>query len=92
MRVGPVDDADMATPSVELVRWPEASGRRAELAAVGALRLLLVGPGDEVPLVIDDEEDWVRTPVDERDLWARIKGLQARQTVRGRTRTSCPIS
>lgn len=65
---------------VELVHWPAQRQRRSELRASCQPRILLVGRGEPAPVTIDPMEDWVRLPVDERDLRARVETL-ARRTV-----------
>jgi len=60
-----------------LVHWPREAGRRAELAALRIPRLLLVD-ADASPPDVDDDEDWARLPVDERDTAARLAALRAR--------------
>jgi len=59
---------------VELLRWPADAGRRDELAADHRPRLLLVAAGVTPPR-LDREEDWIRVPADERDLWSRLQRL-----------------
>jgi hypothetical protein len=63
------------TGPVELVQWPAEAERRAELAAHGLPRLLVVAPGVAPPPRIDREEDWIRLPADERDVWSRLRRL-----------------
>src|SRR5262245_19040113 len=62
---------------VAIVPWPRDAARRVDLAGRGVPRLLVVDPGVPPPDVADDE-DWVRAPVDERDVAARLDGLRAR--------------
>jgi hypothetical protein len=64
----------MGRSRVELVRWPAEAVRRAELAAQGRPRLLLVEPG-VAPPPVDRDEDWIRLPADERDVSARLRRL-----------------
>jgi DNA-binding response OmpR family regulator len=70
------------SPEVVLLTWPADDRRRAELAASGVARLLLIGVDDELPAVVDPLEDWIRVPADERDLYARIRRLAALATAR----------
>lgn len=63
--------------SVAILQWPRDEGRRADLAALGIPRLLVVAPGVPVPELADDE-DWVRLPAAERDVAARIAALRHR--------------
>jgi len=48
------------------------------MAGRGVPRLLLVEPGTTPPASIDVQEDWIRIPADERDLWARLQRLTLR--------------
>jgi hypothetical protein len=59
---------------VELVSWPAEAERRAELAARDVPRLLLVAEGVAPPRV-ERDEDWIRMPADERDVWTRLRRL-----------------
>ncbi|MEY2463807.1 MAG: two-component system, OmpR family, response regulator [Acidimicrobiaceae bacterium] len=61
--------------NVELVRWPEGAARREELRRQVVPTLLLV-PEGESPPILDQLEDWVRTPADEGDLLARLQHLE----------------
>jgi two-component system, OmpR family, response regulator len=72
-----------AHAEVALLRWPADAARRDELASRGLPRVLLVVDGQRPPLLAHDE-DWVRSPVDERDLWARMQRLSHRHQVRSR--------
>lgn len=74
----PLRAPDGTHPSVQILAWPEEAAREAELAALGAPRLLLVAPDAQPPADWDECTDWVRLPVDERDLCARIDALQRR--------------
>jgi hypothetical protein len=62
-------------PPVELVRWPQDEVLRDRLARAGVPRLLLVDPGADTPATIGIDEDWIRLPADERDVWARAERL-----------------
>jgi two-component system, OmpR family, response regulator len=59
---------------VQLVRWPAEAARRQALAADDVPRLLLIERGSPPPR-LDDDEDWIWSPADERDLWARLDRL-----------------
>jgi hypothetical protein len=61
----------------EVVRWPAEAGRRAELAAQGRPRVLLVEAG-AVPPPLAPEEDWLRLPAPPADLRARRTRLARR--------------
>jgi hypothetical protein len=63
---------------VKLVRWPAESARRAQYRAQGVLRLLVVEGGAPAPVCDDVREDWVRAPVSEADLRARVAMLRAK--------------
>ena len=71
-----------ATPfrgsDVKLIRWPAESARRARYQAMGVLRLLVLEGGVPAPVCSDIREDWVRPPMTEGDLRARIAALLAR--------------
>jgi two-component system, OmpR family, response regulator len=61
-----------------MVRWPDEEGRLLELRSASAPRLLFVEAGREPPASDDCLEDWVRVPVDDRELQARVSALTAR--------------
>lgn len=63
---------------VVLVRWPSEQFRREQLRATGNPRLLLVEGAAAPPVADDHLEDWVRLPVDDVDLTARVEGLRRR--------------
>jgi DNA-binding response OmpR family regulator len=63
---------------VVLLRWPSESERRESLTESGVARLLLVEPGEALPAVTDELEDWVRVPADEVEVQARVSTLSAR--------------
>jgi DNA-binding winged helix-turn-helix (wHTH) protein len=63
---------------VKLLRWPAESARRARYKALGVLRLLVVEGGAPAPICSDVREDWVRPPVTDDDLRARVASLRAR--------------
>jgi two-component system, OmpR family, response regulator len=60
---------------VELVHWPRDEILRRRLARAGIARLLLVEQGADPPNGIGVDEDWVRLPADERELWTRAERL-----------------
>jgi two-component system OmpR family response regulator len=70
--------------SVEVLRWPEEGDRLEELRAAGTPRLLVVGPDDDPVMPSDDLEDWVRMPVDDRDIRTRLQRLRHRVDSVGR--------
>lgn len=63
---------------VKLVRWPAESARRDRYRMLGVLRLLVIEGGARPPVCPDVREDWVRAPITQDDLQARIAALQAR--------------
>ncbi|MGQ0805212.1 MAG: hypothetical protein ACT4PI_15290, partial [Actinomycetota bacterium] len=63
---------------VVMVRWPDEEDRLVQLRETSAPRLLFVEAGREPPPSDDCLEDWVRVPVDERELRARVSALTAR--------------
>ena len=63
---------------VVLVRWPSDDETRLRLREQGVPRVLLVEGGALPPTVSDDLEDWIRVPVDEVDLDARVQALERR--------------
>jgi hypothetical protein len=73
-----VDDAPERRADVTLVRWPEQEAVRATLRAEGRARMLLLNPSTPAPEPDDDLEDWVRIPVAEADLRARVRWLAHR--------------
>jgi DNA-binding response OmpR family regulator len=68
---------------VVLVRWPAEAHRRQRLADQGQPRLLLVEDQAEPPVPVDCLEDWVRVPVDDADLRARLVALDVRRRGHG---------
>jgi hypothetical protein len=78
-----IDDAPRArryeasfAGSVAILAWPAQAAEAAECARTGHPRLLLVAPDAEPPTDWDGLTDWVRLPVDDRDLCARVTALQ----------------
>ena len=67
-------------PDVVLVRWPEERASVERLRGAGAARLLLLATGTPPPESEDCNEDWIRLPVDEADLRARLAAVGARAT------------
>src|SRR4051812_27393199 len=60
---------------VELVHWPRDEKLRRRLARAGIARLLLVEQDVDPPTGIGVDEDWVRLPADEQELWTRAERL-----------------
>jgi two-component system OmpR family response regulator len=60
---------------VELVHWPRDEVLRRRLARAGIARLLLVERDADPPGDLGVDEDWVRLPADERELWTRAERL-----------------
>jgi hypothetical protein len=78
-----IDDAPRArryeasfAGSVAILAWPEQADEAAECGRTGQPRLLLVASDAEPPADWDGLTDWVRLPVDDRDLCARVAALQ----------------
>jgi hypothetical protein len=67
--------ADFDGIAVALVPWPSEAGVTAELADAARPRLLLVAREAEPPAVVDELEDWIRVPADERDVEVRARRL-----------------
>ena len=63
---------------VKLVRWPAESDARERYHEEGKLRVLIIEGDVPAPLCSDIREDWVRAPISERDLHARIAALRAK--------------
>jgi DNA-binding response OmpR family regulator len=72
-------DADLESlaerAGVELVPWPADEHRRQSLARAGVPRLLVVSDGADAPTALGLDEDWVRVPVEEGDIVARLQRL-----------------
>ncbi|HYI62340.1 MAG TPA: winged helix-turn-helix domain-containing protein [Acidimicrobiales bacterium] len=73
-----VDDLAGVRPEIALVRWPEQESTRAALRESGHPRVLLLHPSTPAPEPGDALEDWVRIPVAEADLRARVRWLAHR--------------
>jgi hypothetical protein len=78
-----IDDAPRArryeasfAGSVAILAWPEQANEAAACARGRRPRLLLVASDAEPPADWDELTDWVRLPVDDRDLCARVAALQ----------------
>jgi two-component system, OmpR family, response regulator len=67
-----------------MVRWPEEEDRLVILRTTSTPRLLFVEAESEPPDPGDCLEDWVRAPVDERELRSRVTALVARAERHGR--------
>ena len=65
------------TKDVVILRWPEQADRVADLERQGIPRLLLVEPEGPPPPSTSCLEDWLRLPVDEASLRARLVALAA---------------
>jgi hypothetical protein len=64
------------TRSVEVVRWPVDTERRAACAEAGVACLLAVRRGEPIPALLADE-DWIYDDADERDVANRLERLAA---------------
>ena len=78
-----IDDAPRArryeasfSGSVAILAWPDEADEAPERGRAGQPRLLLVASDAEPPADWDGLTDWVRLPVDDRDLCARVAALQ----------------
>src|SRR4051794_34232459 len=69
-------DGPLHGPPVELIRWPAEAHRRDHLAQAGVARLLIVGCDADLPDGLTLDEDWVREPVLEADVAARVSRLR----------------
>jgi len=67
-----------SAPEVAVLRWPEEDRTRALLAERGLPRLLLLSRDCPAPINIDTLEDWLREPIDHRELEARADVLRRR--------------
>jgi hypothetical protein len=67
----------LGPPEPALVRWPHEAARRAQLRQLGRPRVLILDPDGDPPLLWDDLEDWVRTPVDSEELAARVARVRS---------------
>lgn len=63
---------------VTLVRWPDEADTREALRRSGRARVLLLLSGSVPPTPVDELEDWIRVPVSDADLRARIEWLSRR--------------
>lgn len=70
------------TDRIHILRWPEQAVEVEAYRRRRMPRLLVVAPGARPPASIDPLEDWVRAPVDEKDLQARWETLRARAAPR----------
>ena len=62
---------------VAVVRWPSEQEMRVSLASEGRPRLLLLEAGPP-PVITDPLEDWIRLPIDDSEMWARLESLRQR--------------
>ena len=65
------------TKDVVILHWPEQADRIDELERLGIPRLLLVEPESAPPMSTSCIEDWLRMPVDDASLRARLVALAA---------------
>jgi hypothetical protein len=65
-------------PDVVVVCWPQERAEVDRLARARIPRLLLVEPGCPPPVTEDVLEDWVRLPLDDAELKARLATLRRR--------------
>lgn len=64
---------------VHLLHWPTEQTKRDWCREHHVPRVLLVAPGAEPPQVQDVFEDWVRPPLSQLDLHARVRMLEERR-------------
>jgi hypothetical protein len=76
--VQPTDDMTTVAAEVSLLHWPDEEPLRHQLAWFGLPRVLLVEPGARPPDLLDELEDWMRTPADPIDLRARTEAVRRR--------------
>ena len=74
----PTDDMTTIAADVSVLCWPDEDQLRHQLAWFGLPRVLLVDPGDRPPDLLDELEDWMRTPADPIDLRARTDAVRRR--------------
>jgi two-component system OmpR family response regulator len=79
-RKRPGNRGSVPSPAVDvvLVRWPAEAPRRQRLVDEEQPRLLLVEEDAPLPETVDCLEDWMRVPVDEAELAARMRSLSFR--------------
>ena len=75
MTTEPLGGGTLDGLGVELLQWPRDRDVRRSLARAGVARVLLVVPGEDPPADIGVDEDWVRLPADEREVWSRAERL-----------------
>lgn len=71
-------DRRLAAVDVTLLRWPLERETRIALSAQGIPRLLLLEADEDVPVLIDCLEDWVRLPASQGDIDARCAAILSR--------------
>jgi Transcriptional regulatory protein, C terminal len=69
--------AASTTKDVVILHWPEQADRIDDLERLGIPRLLLVEPETTPPRSTSCIEDWLRLPVDDESLRARLIALAA---------------
>jgi hypothetical protein len=82
---------------VALVPWPDEASAIDDLALAARPRVLLVAAAVPPPDVRDPLEDWVRVPVDHRDVEVRARRLARitlarRSPANGAGRTARPMA
>jgi hypothetical protein len=78
--VQPIDHPEAVDAGVSVLRWPQEEPLRRQLAWFGLPRVLLVEPAVAPPDLLDELEDWMRTPADPIDLRARTEAVRRRST------------
>lgn len=67
-----------AESDVRILSWPNEAELRDHYRALGVPRLLIVDPTASAPVSTDIWEDWVRPPIRQSDLEARVAALRSR--------------
>ncbi len=78
--VDPVARAVPRDHPVTVLAWPAEADRAARARREGHAHLLLVDPDAEPPTARDALTDWVRLPVSDEDVLARLDALDRRPT------------
>ena len=73
-------DSPATIEGIAIVRWPEEELRNTQLARARTPRILVVEPECPPPEIETDDPfvDWVRDPIDERELQAHVVALLER--------------
>jgi hypothetical protein len=66
------------TAGVAVLPWPDGEERRQLLHRLRRPRLLLIAPGQAIPIIVDRLEDWAFTTAASTELEVRVEALAAR--------------